>query len=229
MKTLNVYDLGRIRYQDAWLLQKHLVEKRKQDQIEDSLLLLEHDRVITLGRDGSRKSLLFPEEILQDQGVDLVESDRGGDATYHGPGQLVAYPILNLKGELEDIPKFVRLLEQVMIDCIADQGLVGTRLEGTPGTWLLNPERKIGAVGARISRWITHHGVALNVNTNLEDFSLIVPCGLVGKGVTSMANELGAALDFQQVKLNFAEHFARGFQRELSWQDGSELRRSILS
>jgi lipoyl(octanoyl) transferase len=219
MKRLLVHDLGRIAYQEAWVIQKDLVEKRKQDLIEDCLLLLEHDRVITLGRDGSRKSLLYPEEVLLNQGVALVESDRGGDATYHGPGQLVAYPILNLRGELEDIPKFVRLLEQVMIDCIADYGLVGTRLEGTPGTWLLDPERKIGAVGARISRWITHHGLALNVNTDLRDFGLIVPCGLVGKGVTSLAKELDRPLDFQQVKREFATHFARLFQRELIWKD----------
>jgi lipoyl(octanoyl) transferase len=219
MKKLLVHDLGRIAYQDAWLIQKDLVEKRKQDLIGDCLLLLEHERVITLGRDGSRKSLLYPEEVLAHQGVALVESDRGGDATYHGPGQLVAYPILNLRGELEDIPKFVRLLEQVMIDCIATYGLIGTRLEGTPGTWLLDPERKIGAVGARISRWITHHGVALNVNTDLQDFGLIVPCGLVGKGVTSLAKELDTQLDFQQVKREFATHFARLFQRELLWID----------
>jgi lipoyl(octanoyl) transferase len=215
-KPLVVYHFPNpISYQQAWDLQKKLVEKRKNNDIEDSILLLEHEKVITLGRDGSRDSLLFSEEYLQEKGVSLVQSDRGGDATYHGPGQLVAYPILSLKDELEDIPKFVRLLEQTMIDTIAEYGLLGGRIEGTPGTWLFDPARKIGAVGARISRWITHHGIALNINTDLNDFQLIIPCGLSDKGVTSISQELGQKIDFNEVKAHFIKHFAQNFNRTI--------------
>jgi lipoyl(octanoyl) transferase len=223
-KTLVVYHFPTpISYQEAWEIQKKLVEKRKLNEIPDSLLLLEHQKVITLGRDGSRESLLFDEDFLREKGVALVQSDRGGDATYHGPGQLVAYPILSLKDELEDIPKFVRLLEQTMLDTIGEYGLFGGRIEGTPGTWLFQPDRKIGAVGARISRWVTHHGIALNVNTELSDFQLIIPCGLSDKGVTSLEKELGKKLDFNEVKDHFIKHFSRNFNRSIQIDFPSQL------
>lgn len=219
MRPLAVHRLGQIPYREAWALQRELVEQRKAGTIPDTLLLLEHDRVVTLGRDGSRASLLFDEAALAALGVELVESDRGGDATYHGPGQLVAYPILDLTPDFQDIPRFVRALERTMIDTLAEFGVTAEGLPGSPGVWLdaagdgPGRPRKIGAIGARVSRWITHHGVALNVNTDLADFDLIVPCGIRDKGVTSLARELGHPVPMDDVMAHFTTHLAANFRR----------------
>ncbi len=202
-------------YGEAWALQRALVAERAAGAIPDTLLLLEHDPVVTLGRDGNRGSLLLDEAGFAARGVELVESDRGGDATFHGPGQLVAYPILDLKPDLQDVGKFVRGLEQAMIDTVADYGLTAGRDKGNPGVWLDDPPRKIGAIGARISRWITHHGVALNVNVDLAYFGLIVPCGIVGKGVTSLQRELGRVVPLAEVEDALAAHLATRFGRAL--------------
>lgn len=219
IRELHVRRLGRVPYKAAWDLQKQLVEQRRQGEIPDTLLLLEHEPVITLGRDASLDSVLHNEATLAAVGVALVQSDRGGDATYHGPGQIVAYPILDLKPDWQDIPKFVRAIEQTMIDTVADYGLVGDRAKGEPGVWLAAseqaPERKIGAVGARISRWITHHGFALNVNTHMDHFQLIIPCGIRDKGVTSLKQELGREVPLDEVMDRVAEHLARRFDRRL--------------
>ena len=220
---LDVYRLGLVPYAEAWAIQRVLVERRKRDLIPDTLLILEHPPVITLGRHQGSSSLLFSEAHLDGLGVSLVESDRGGDATYHGPGQLVAYPILDLRGHSRDIPKFVRRLEQTMIEVMDAYGLRGERLEGAPGVWLSAPDRKVGAVGARVSRWVTHHGLALNVNTQLEHFQLIVPCGLTGKGVTSLERELGEILDFSNVCDHFIQHFTRLFSREATLRESAPL------
>jgi len=167
-RALEVHYLGRLSYREAWSLQKELVARRKAGDIEDTLLLLEHDPVVTLGRDGRQDNLRKDEEGLQAQGVELVESDRGGDVTFHGPGQVVGYPIIDLRPDCKDVRRYVRYLEQTMIETVAEYGLQAGRLDGSPGVWLSAPDRKIGAIGARISRWVTHHGFALNVNTDLR-------------------------------------------------------------
>ena len=212
-RPLWVYRLGRVPYEEAWALQRALVALRKEGAIPDVLLTLEHPAVVTLGRNAGAASLLLSEEALAARGVQLVVSDRGGDATYHGPGQLVAYPILDLRPDWADVPRFVRALEQVMLDVMASYGLEGGRVEGAPGAWLPHPDRKLGAVGARISRWVTHHGVALNINTDLSHFGLIVPCGLVGKGVSSVARELGGVVDFEEARERLIARFAATFGR----------------
>jgi lipoyl(octanoyl) transferase len=214
-RPLHVYRLGEVDYQKAWDLQKKYVELRKTDQVPDTLFVLSHPPTITLGRNTGSQSLLFGESVLKEAGLTLVESDRGGDATYHGPGQIVVYPILDLRPDLQDIPKFVRLLEQTMINVMAQYGLVGQRVEGAPGAWLSEPDRKIGAVGARISRWITHHGIALNINTNLAHFNYIIPCGLANKGVSSLQKELGYPLDFDQTQSELIEQFGILFNRKI--------------
>jgi len=202
-------------YREAWALQRALAEARKAGEVEDTLLLLEHEPVVTLGRDGRRGSLLADESTLAQRGVTLVESDRGGDATFHGPGQVVGYPIVDLRPDMKDIRRYVAALEQAMIDTTADYELEAGRLQGSPGIWLSNPDRKIGAVGARISRWITHHGFAFNVNTNLDYFRLIVPCGIADKGVTSLATELGRRVSMIEVMERLAGHLARVLGRRL--------------
>lgn len=221
-RPLNAHRLGRVPYREAWALQKRLVEARKADAISDTVLLLEHDPVITLGRAGSRASLLHDEAALASRGVDLVHSDRGGDATYHGPGQLVVYPILDLRPDRMDVRRYVRDLEQMMIDTCADFGVDATRRDGDPGIWLLAPDRKIGAIGARFSRWVTHHGVALNVNTHMAHFGLIIPCGIRNGGVTSLQME-GQSVDVDAVATCIAEHLARIFGRTLRWQPALDL------
>jgi lipoyl(octanoyl) transferase len=198
-------------------MQRDLVARRQRGEIDDHLLLLEHDPVVTLGRDGGRESLRVDERALAGRGVELVESDRGGNATFHGPGQVVAYPILDLRPDRKDLHRLVNDLEQVMIDVCADYGLAAERLAGTPGVWLRAPDRKIGAIGVRVSRWVTHHGVALNVNTDLDLFEgVIVPCGLHEKGITSIARELGRRVSVAEVMERLATHLARRFERTLS-------------
>lgn len=214
-RTLRVRYLGRVPYGEALALQRSLVAQRDRGEIDDTLLLLEHEPVITVGRDGNLDNVLCDEAGLAARGVELVRSDRGGDATYHGPGQVVGYPILDLKPDWQDVRRFVRGIEQTMIDTVADYGLVARGLVDAPGVWLADPDRKIGAIGARISRWITHHGFALNVNTDLDAFGLIVPCGIRDRGVTSLAQELGRLVPLAEVMEKLAHHLARVFGREL--------------
>lgn len=217
-RLLAAHRMGRVPYRAAWTLQQRLVADRKADRIPDTLLLLEHDPVITLGRSGSRASLLHDEAALAQRGVTLVHSDRGGDATYHGPGQLVAWPIIDLRPDRKDVRRYVTALEAAMIATCADFGVQATRRAGDPGVWLCDPDRKIGAIGARFSRWITQHGLALNVNTRLADFGLIIPCGIRDAGVTSLAEERGASVDLTAVQTCIAEHLARIFDRTLTWR-----------
>ena len=227
-RALRVARLGRVPYLEAWALQKALVSLRKSGEVKDTLLLLEHPPVITLGRNAGAGSLLWSEEELRARGVELVTSDRGGDATYHGPGQLVAYPILDLQPDMPDIPRFVRTLEQVMLDVLSSYGLEGGRVHDAPGAWLFADDshpldRKLGAVGARVSRWVTHHGVALNINTHLPHFQLIIPCGIADKGVSSVAQELGAPVDFEEARGRFVDAFASRFSREVTEISVGEL------
>jgi lipoyl(octanoyl) transferase len=184
-------------YAEGLRLQAQLVAERQQDLVEDTLLLLEHDPVFTLGRNARKEHVLFPEEWLRGRGFEVFESGRGGDVTYHGPGQLVGYPILKLPPARRDVHRYVRALEEVMIRTCAAYGITAGRVAGMTGAWV--GEHKIGAIGVRIARWVTSHGFALNVNNSLEPFSLIVPCGIAGKGVTSLGALLGREEPLERV------------------------------
>src|SRR6478609_4448793 len=194
MKPLQVQRLGLVPYADGLELQRRLVEERKADRIADTLLLLQHPHVITVGvkKDG-REHILASPDRLSALGVEVFETGRGGDVTYHGPGQLVGYPILDLNPDRRDVHKYVRDLEEVMIRVCADYGLEAGRVQGFSGAWIKrdSDDEKIGAIGVRISRWITSHGFAFNVSTNIDFFKLIVPCGIADKGVTSLAAQIG--------------------------------------
>jgi lipoyl(octanoyl) transferase len=197
---MDVRRLGTIGYQEALDLQKRLVEERKDGRIPDQLLLLQHPPVITLGvrARSDRSHVLATEEALQARGVGLFETGRGGDVTYHGPGQLVGYPILDLKPDRCDVHRYVRDLEDALIRAVASFGIQAGRVPGLTGIWVGN--EKLAAIGVRISRWVTSHGFALNVTTDLSHFDLIVPCGITDKGVTSMARLLGRAIPMVEVE-----------------------------
>src|SRR5947209_6150029 len=188
-RPLAVRRLGRVPYEAGLELQAELVRERQAGRVADTLLLLEHDPVFTLGRNARREHLLLAEEVLRARGFDVVECGRGGEVTYHGPGQVVGYPILDLAPDRCDVHRYVRDLEEVMIRALADYGVAASRVAGMTGTWV--GERKVGAIGVRIARWVTSHGFALNVSTDLAPFSLIVPCGIRGRGVTSLEMLLG--------------------------------------
>ena len=187
MREIEVRRLGRVPYPDALAMQRSLVEERRAGSGSDLLLLVEHPRVLTLGvrGDGGRSHVLASEQTLAAEGVELFETGRGGDITYHGPGQLVGYPILDLHPDRLDVHRYVRDLEEVLIRAVADLGIQAGRIAGLTGVWV--GDEKIAAIGVRISRWITSHGFALNVTTDLADFGLIVPCGIADRGVTSLA------------------------------------------
>jgi lipoyl(octanoyl) transferase len=206
---VDVRHLGLLDYQAALDLQKDLVEQRKQGLIPDQLLLLEHPPVITLGarNHNNRSNVLQTPEALAQQGVALYETGRGGDVTYHGPGQLVGYPILELPRARRDVHRYVRDLEEVLILAVAEFGITATRIPGLTGIWVA--DRKLAAIGVRISRWVTSHGFALNVSTDLSRFDLIVPCGITDKGVTSMERLLDRPVQMDEV----AEAAVRGFGR----------------
>ena len=211
MHNCAVRELGRIEYGKAFELQQRLVEQRKQGLIADQLLLLEHPHTITLGRNGRLENLLASEPALRSAGISFHTSDRGGDITYHGPGQVVGYPILDLREWKRDVGAYVRAIEQVMIDALADFGIAAGRIAGCSGAWV--DGKKIGAIGVHISRWVTSHGFALNVNTDLSYFGYIVPCGL-SKPVTSMAQQ-GVDAALPDVNARLATHFGLVFDREI--------------
>jgi lipoyl(octanoyl) transferase len=213
MRPLAVRRLGRLRYADGLDLQARLVAERQRGEIPDQLLLLEHDPVFTLGRNARRDNVLFPEEALRERGFDVFESGRGGDVTYHGPGQVVGYPIIDLSPDRRDVHRYVRDLEEVMIRCCADYGLEASRVSGMTGTWV--GSEKIGAIGVRISRWITSHGFALNVATDLSAFDLIVPCGIQDRGVTSLERLLGRPVVLEEVMDWLTAHFTSVFGCDL--------------
>lgn len=196
---------------------------RQQDQIGDTLLLLEHEPVITLGRAAKRENILWGIEQLRERGVTVHETGRGGDVTYHGPGQLVAYPIISLSPDRQDVRKYVWSLEEAMIRLAAEHGLTAERSPGFNGTWIGN--RKIGAVGVRISRWVTMHGFAFNLSTDLSAFQLIVPCGITDRGVTSLKQELGEAPEWITTETRAAELLGEILGSKIIWNDDI---RSIL-
>jgi lipoyl(octanoyl) transferase len=206
---LEVRDLGRMRYGDALAIQQDLVEQRKQGLIPDQLLFVEHPHVITQGRNGSDKNLLASDEALASAGIEYFPTNRGGDITYHGPGQIVGYPVLDLREWKRDVVAYVRAVEQVIIDTLADFQIAGQRVPGCTGVWVNG--KKVAAIGIHVSRWVTSHGFALNHSTDLRYFQYIVPCGLT-KPVTSM-QELGSDSSREQVLAALSTQFARQFNR----------------
>lgn len=210
-RALEVRRLGLVPYSEALKLQRELVEERRAGRVPDLLLLLQHRPVITLGvkGDGGRSNVLATAERLAELGIEVSESGRGGDVTYHGPGQIVGYPILDLKPDRCDVHRYVRDLEEVMIRVCTDYGVSAGRINGLTGAWVGN--EKIGAIGVRISRWITSHGFAFNVNTSLEHFQLIVPCGISDRGVTSLATAAGRELSISDIEDHVIRHCAAVF------------------
>lgn len=215
-RQLTVVDLNTIPYAGCWELQNRLAHSLGQGTGHETLLLLEHPHTYTCGRRGGRDHILIGEEELQREGITVLDVDRGGDVTYHGPGQLVAYPIIDLStgGEKIDYPGYVRALEGVLIDTLADFSISTHKLQGFSGVWLRLEEQevKIAAIGVKVDgRGVTTHGIALNVTCDLRYFSMIVPCGITGKGVTSMAQILDEAPPMSLVKQAFSKHFASIF------------------
>lgn len=208
-RPLDIRRLGRVPYREGLALQEDLVAQRKAGAIQDTLLLLEHDPVVTLGRNAREENLLVPEALLKARGVELFEAGRGGDVTYHGPGQVVGYPIVEIPEDRRDVHRYVRDLEEVMIRVCARHGFEARRIPGKSGTFV--GEDKIGAIGVRISRWVTSHGFAFNVNTNLSGFDLIVPCGLKDQGVTSLKKLLGRDVAVDDVREELAAEFVEVF------------------
>jgi len=208
---VEVRRLGRVPYADALALQRELVEERRAGRVGDLLLLVEHPHVLTLGvrGDGGRSHILASAEALASRSVEVHETGRGGDITYHGPGQLVGYPIIDLKPDRCDVHRYVRDLEEVLIRVAADYNLEAGRVPGLTGVWV--EDRKLAAIGVRISRWVTSHGFALNVATDLAYFNLIVPCGIADRGVTSLETLLGRAVDRGDVEDRVVRHFGEVF------------------
>ena len=214
MRELEVRRLGIVPYAEALALQRTLVEERRHGRISDVLLLLQHPPVITLGikPDANRANIVATPERLGELGVEVHETGRGGDVTYHGPGQIVGYPILDLKPDRCDVHRYVRDLEEVMIRVCAEYGVGAARIKGLTGAWV--GADKIGAIGVRISRWVTSHGFAFNVGTDLDHFRLIVPCGIADRGVTSLERATGRALRIEDVEDAVVRHVCSVFERD---------------
>ena len=208
-----VEQLGLVSYADGLRLQRELVAQRKAGTVPDTLLLLEHPHVYTLGRNAKKENLLISAAQLVARGAQVFEIDRGGDVTYHGPGQLVGYPIVDLTQHRRDIAWYMRCLEEVFVAVAGEYGIPAGRLAGAPGVWVGND--KLVALGVHISRWVTSHGFAFNVNTDLRYFDGIVPCGLRDKGVTSLQKLLGRRVEMGEVAEKVVQHFGRVFELEI--------------
>lgn len=204
-------DLGRMGYQEAYALQRELASRRKAGDISDQLLFVEHPSVITMGRNARESNILFSREALLAAGVEVHETDRGGDVTYHGPGQIVGYPIFDLREWKRDVGAYVRAMEQVIIEAIGEFGLDGERVPGATGVWV--GPAKVAAIGVHLSRWVSSHGFALNVETNLDHFKFIVPCGLT-KPVTSL-RALGCGASMDDVKESLLAAFSEVFEIDI--------------
>ena len=213
-RRLTIRRLGRIDYADGVELQKALVQRRQAGEIDDTLLFVEHPPVITLGvkTRGNLANVRADAGALAAQGVTVHDTGRGGDVTFHGPGQLVGYPIIDLKPDRQDVHRYVRDLEEVLIRAAADFGIEAGRVKGYSGAWV--GDRKLAAIGVRISRWVTSHGFALNVTTDLSGFDLIVPCGITDRGVTSLAALLSREVPMADVERSVVTHFGVVFDRE---------------
>jgi lipoyl(octanoyl) transferase len=233
MSNCLTVDLGLIGYAEAWALQKRLVAARKvslgsaQDKgtFEDVLLFCQHPHVITLGRNGKRENLLASEHVLRQKGVEYFETSRGGDITYHGPGQIVGYPILHLGAIRRDVVWYVRMLEEAMIRATAEFGITAERIAGKTGIWVRSggSEEKLAAIGVHISRWVTSHGFAYNVSTDLRYFDLIVPCGIADRKATSLEKLFGRSVQTKEVALRIARHLGELFGLEMKKTSKEEL------
>jgi len=224
-----VVDLGLIGYSEAWELQKRVVTARKAGAIGDVLLLCEHPHVITLGRSGKRANLLATENVLRQKGVEYFETSRGGDITYHGPGQIVGYPILNLGAIKRDVVWYVRMLEEAMIRATAEFEIAARREPGKTGIWVeatAVPE-KLAAIGVHISRWVTSHGFAYNVATDLRYFDLIVPCGIAERKATSLEKLLGRRVDLRAVQPQLSKYVGEVFGLQMKTASQAELREQL--
>ncbi len=214
MKQCIVIELGLIAYAEACALQRTFVAARKADVIPNVLLLCEHPHVITLGRNGKREHLLASDHLLRQMGVEFFETDRGGDITYHGPGQIVGYPIVKLNEIRRDVVWYVRQLEEAMIRTTAEFGVIAERLAGKTGIWVNEKgagDEKLGAIGVHLSRWVTSHGFAYNVSTDLRYFELIVPCGIADRRATSLEKLLGRKVAREEAASRLARHFGDAF------------------
>jgi lipoyl(octanoyl) transferase len=223
-RTLQI-DIGLIGYAEAYALQKRIVAARKAEAIEDVLLICEHPHVITQGRNGKREHLLASEHVLRQKGVEFYETSRGGDITYHGPGQIVGYPILNLGAIRRDVVWYVRTLEEAMIRGTAEFGITAARVAGKTGIWVPagNTEEKLAAIGVHISRWVTSHGFAYNVSTDLRFFDLIVPCGIVDRKATSLEKLLGRRVQENEVAPRIGKHLGEVLGLEMKEASKTEL------
>lgn len=215
---MHLLDLGLEPYNRALDLQHRLVAARREGLIEDVLILLEHPPVITLGRRGDESNIVASRELLARLVIEVHRVERGGDVTYHGPGQLIGYPILDLRGHRQDVGWYMRSLEEVLIRALSDFGVEAGRVEGRIGVWI--GDRNIAALGARIEEWITSHGFALNVSPDLSHFDLIIPCGYRGMGVTSIQEVLGEAPGMSEVRKSVAQRFSEVFGVEIRRREG---------
>ncbi|QSQ09007.1 Octanoyltransferase [Koleobacter methoxysyntrophicus] len=209
-RFLRILDIGFRDYVSAWNLQEEYVLKRLCGSIPDVLILVEHPPVFTIGRAGTGEHIIAPQEVLEREGIKVYEINRGGDVTYHGPGQLVGYPILNLGEYDKDLHETVRKYEEVIIRLLAEYCIEAGRIEGLTGVWV--GDEKIAAIGIGVRKWVTFHGFALNVNPNLEHFKLIVPCGIRDKGVTSMEKILKERVNWEGLKEKLIYHFVDVFE-----------------
>lgn len=230
-KSLEIRDLGKIRYADAWAYQEEVFDRVVQSKIElrnnpkesvypeNFFLFCEHPPVYTLGKSGNMENLLLNEKELKEGGIDFFKINRGGDITFHGPGQIVGYPILDLDQFFTDIHKYLRFLEEAIILTLSEYGIEAGRVEGLTGVWLdidnKEKSRKICAMGIKCSRWVTMHGFAFNVNTDLDYFEKIIPCGIDDRDVTSMKRELGREVDMDEVKAKIIKHLGSLFTWEI--------------
>lgn len=214
LRPLEVRWLGRVPYQDGLAMQEGMVARRRAGEIPDQLILLEHPHVVTLGTSSREEHVLLSPDEMEARGIELFQVGRGGDVTYHGPGQLVGYPILGLAPDRKDLHRYLRDMEEVLLRTLAEFGIAAGRQEGLTGVW--TPQGKIAAIGVRVSSgWITSHGFALNVDPALSYFSAIVPCGLRDRSVTSMSSILGRALSLQEVSPAVTRCFGSVFDREI--------------
>lgn len=220
-RQITVHRLGRVRYAEALELQERLQRARIRGRVGDTLLLLEHPPVVTLGRGANEQNILLSRALLAARGFDVAEIGRGGDVTYHGPGQLVGYPILDLSPDRKDVRRYVTDLEELMIRLAAEYGLEAGRVPKLNGTWI--GDRKIGAIGVRISRWVTMHGFAFNVTTDLDHFGVIVPCGITDRGVTSLRRELDRDVAMDEVMPKLEALFGELFDADLTVSDAPPL------
>ena len=221
MNLISVTNIGRTHYADAWQLQQKLWDLRRSKTIGDVLLYTQHEHVYTIGKGGDKDHLLATGNELRENGVDFFQIDRGGDVTYHGPGQVVGYPIIDLNNYVPDLHKYLRSLEEVIIIALKKFGIEGTREEGLTGVWVNG--NKIAAIGVKVSRWITMHGFALNVNTDLSKFDRIIPCGIFHKGVTSMQSILGKTLSVEDVQDSLSNAFGTVFECQIQTLNSIDL------